>query len=348
MKHIRYLFLLLMGYISLFSSAQTIRGKIIDAITNEPIPSVNVYYSGTSKGTITDFDGEFEIAYYENSQSVLTVSLLGYVTQRFTDPLNTNFSNLHLQPKVGDLPAVYLNPDPWSREKKEKYFIKQFIGSTRIADKCKILNLDKIRMRFNPSTNTMMVYAQEPVLIENRDLNYLVTYDLRDFEIIFERIDLEEMTISGDFDVPTHRMVFSFFTGSAFFKELDENDAKKRWVRRNRKRAYKVSELRLFKLIAENRLEQEKYHLLFKRKKVSVNNHIRSKKRSGVFIVDFREKNYEIMDGDGFQSAIYLEVPKLIISETGNVLNYEVLKMGGYISKLKVSGMLPLEYQLKE
>jgi hypothetical protein len=63
---------------------------------------------------------------YENSQSVFTVSLLGYVTQTFSDPLNTDFSNLKLQPKVGELPAVYLYPDPWSREKKEQYFINEF------------------------------------------------------------------------------------------------------------------------------------------------------------------------------------------------------------------------------
>ncbi len=203
-------------------------------------------------------------------------------------------------------------------------------------------------MRFNPSTNKMSAYTEEPVLVENRDLNYLVVYDLRDFEIIFERIDLEDVKISEDFEVSTHRMISSYYVGSAFFKELDEKDANRRWVRRHRKRAYKVSELRLFKLIAENRLEQEKYHLVFERKKVAVEDHIRSKKRSGVYVVDFREKNYEIMDADGFQSAIYLDVPKLIISETGNVLNYEEIKMGGFISRLKISGMLPLDYELPE
>jgi hypothetical protein len=345
----KYRYLLVLLYIlPCLINSQTLKGRIKDAVTKEMLPSVNVYYSGTSKGTITDLDGEFEIAFYENSQSVLTVSLLGYVTQRFSDPLNTDLSNIQLQPKVGDLPAVYINPDPWSRKKKEKYFIQQFLGTTLIANKCTILNLDKVRMRFNPSTNKMSAYSEEPILVENRDLNYLVIYDLRDFEILFERIELENVKISGDFEVPTHRMISSFFVGSAFFKELDEKDAKKRWVRRHRKRAYKVSEVRLFKLIAEDRFEKEKYHLVFDRKKVAVKDHIRSRKKSGVYIVDFREKNYEIMDADGFQSAIYLDVPKLIISETGNVLNYEVIKMGGFISKLKVSGMLPLDYQLPE
>ncbi|WP_298949899.1 carboxypeptidase-like regulatory domain-containing protein [uncultured Nonlabens sp.] len=328
-------------------SAQQIKGTVYDAVTHEALESVNVYFSGTSKGTITDFDGNFEIPYYVNTQSTFTISLLGYVSQSFKDPLHTDFSNIRLQPKVGELPAVFLNPDPWSREKKEKYFVKQFLGTTLIAKQCSILNLDKIKMRFNPSTGKMIAFAQEPIRIENRDLNYLVTYDLTDFEITFESISLENVQIMGDFEAPTHRMVSSFFVGSAFFKELDESKANKGWVKRHRRRAYKVSEVRLFKLMASGEFEKEGYKLFFKRKKVDFDNHIRSRKHGNSYILDFRESQYDIMDSKNFQSAIYLEEPKLIVSEPGNVINYHVLKIGGFISYLKVSGMLPLDYELK-
>jgi hypothetical protein len=202
-------------------------------------------------------------------------------------------------------------------------------------------------MRFNPSTRIMSAYAQEPVLIENRDLNYLVAYNLKEFEITFEELSLEHIQINGGLEIPTHRMVSSYFVGSAFFKDLKEKDAKKGWVRRHRKRAYKVSELRLFKLIAENRFEEEGCHLVFDRKKVAVKDHIRSRKKGESYVVDFREKTYEILDSKNFQSAIYLELPKLVISEAGNVLNYQFLKTGGFVSNLKVSGMLPLDYTPK-
>jgi hypothetical protein len=340
----RILLLLFLISIPVSVNAQSIKGNIVDAVTNKALPSVNVYFSGTSKGTISDLDGNFEILYYENSQSVFTVSLLGYESQSFNDPLNTDFSPLKLQPKIGELPAVYIDLDPWSREKKERYFIKQFLGTTLIAKECKILNLDKVRMRFNPATSVMSAFSQEPVLIENRDLNYIVTYDLTGFEITFEELSSEHIQISGGLEISTHRMVSSYFVGSAFFKELNEKDAKKRWVRRHRKRAYKVSELRLFKLIAENRFEEEGYHLVFDRKKVAVKDHIRSRKKGEFYVVDFREKTYRIVDSKNFQSAIYLEIPKLVISKAGNVLNYQVLKTGGFVSNLKVSGMLPLDY----
>jgi hypothetical protein len=64
--------------------------------------------------------------------------------------------------------------------------------------------------------------------------------------------------------------------------------------------------------------------------------------------VDFREKTYGILDSKNFQSAIYLEDPRLVISEAGNVINYQVLKMGGFVSYLKVSGMMPLDYNFEK
>jgi hypothetical protein len=322
--------------------AQLIKGNIVDAITNEVLPSVNVYFSGASKGTVSDLEGNFEIDYYENSQSMFTVSLLGYESQSFNNPLNTDFSPLKLQPKVGELPAVYINADSWSREKKERYFIKQFLGTTVVAKECKILNLDKVSMRFNSSTKIMSAYALEPVFIENKDLNYLVTYDLKDFEITFE------VFMENPLDEPEYFIKSSYFIGSAFFSELKEKDSKKGWVRRHRSRAYKVSELRLFKLIAESRLEKEGYHLVFDRKKVAVKDHIRSRKKGDFYVVDFREKTYGILDSKNFQSAIYLEDPRLVISEAGNVINYQVLKMGGFVSYLKVSGMMPLDYNFEK
>lgn len=342
-----YLGLFFLVGIPLTLNAQIIKGTITDASSNEPLASVNIYFSGTSKGSITDFNGDFEIPYYENSQSVFTIALLGYETQTFSDPLTTDFSNLKLQPKVGELPAVFLYPDPWSRKKKEKYFINQFIGTTAIAMECRILNLDKVRMRFNPFTKKMTAYAEEPVLIENRDLNYLVTYNLIDFEISFEEVSLEHMQVSGSMQVPTHYMISSYFVGSAFFKELNEKDSKRAWVRRHRNRAYKVSEVRLFKLIAEGKLEEEGYHLVFDRKKVAVKDHIRTRKKGALYLVDFREKKYEVMDPQNFQSAIYLDAPGLVISDAGNVINYSVLKTGGFVSNLKVSGMLPLDYKME-
>lgn len=57
--------------------AQTVEGVVSDA--SGPIPGANVIIKGTSTGTATDFDGNFEIAV--DNGDVLVISYLGYVTK---------------------------------------------------------------------------------------------------------------------------------------------------------------------------------------------------------------------------------------------------------------------------
>ncbi|TXG37132.1 SusC/RagA family TonB-linked outer membrane protein [Seonamhaeicola maritimus] len=60
------------------SAQQTVNGTVVDE-TGVGIPGANVLVQGTSKGAVTDFDGNFSIS--ASSSDVLVVSFLGYVTQ---------------------------------------------------------------------------------------------------------------------------------------------------------------------------------------------------------------------------------------------------------------------------
>lgn len=57
--------------------AQTVKGVVTDA--SGPIPGANIVIKGTTTGTVTDFDGNFEIAV--DTGNVLVISYIGYVTQ---------------------------------------------------------------------------------------------------------------------------------------------------------------------------------------------------------------------------------------------------------------------------
>ena len=50
--------LFVLGTASAYAQA-TLKGKIVDAETNEPLIGATVSVSGTSQGTVTDFDGLF-------------------------------------------------------------------------------------------------------------------------------------------------------------------------------------------------------------------------------------------------------------------------------------------------
>jgi TonB-dependent starch-binding outer membrane protein SusC len=59
---------------------ETVRGQVVDAQTGEALPGVNILIQGTSTGTATNIDGEFELQ-VPSLESVLVVSYIGYQTQ---------------------------------------------------------------------------------------------------------------------------------------------------------------------------------------------------------------------------------------------------------------------------
>ena len=59
--------------------SQTIVGTIIDEVTEEPLIGATVAVKGTSVGTITDFDGKFELK-VDREEGYLVISYVGYET----------------------------------------------------------------------------------------------------------------------------------------------------------------------------------------------------------------------------------------------------------------------------
>jgi TonB-linked SusC/RagA family outer membrane protein len=62
---------------------QKVSGLVKDANSGEPIIGANIVVEGTTMGVVTDIDGKFSIE-LPNENSVLTVSYIGYVSQRVT------------------------------------------------------------------------------------------------------------------------------------------------------------------------------------------------------------------------------------------------------------------------
>jgi len=61
------------------TQATTITGRVIDDVTNEPLPFVTVRLRGTTTGTVTSLDGDFSIGVL-SIDDVLVFSFLGYET----------------------------------------------------------------------------------------------------------------------------------------------------------------------------------------------------------------------------------------------------------------------------
>ncbi|PHI21930.1 SusC/RagA family TonB-linked outer membrane protein [Lewinellaceae bacterium SD302] len=78
------LFLLLMiGFTSVASAQRAVSGTVTDAESGDPLIGASVLVTGTSTGTITDFDGNFSINVPANAET-LTFSYTGFSSQEVT------------------------------------------------------------------------------------------------------------------------------------------------------------------------------------------------------------------------------------------------------------------------
>ena len=74
MRHYIYLSLMLISFNMM--AQKSINGKVTDA-SNFPLPGASILVKGTTKGTVTDFDGQFTLT-LDNTPATLVVSFLGY------------------------------------------------------------------------------------------------------------------------------------------------------------------------------------------------------------------------------------------------------------------------------
>jgi hypothetical protein len=64
--------------LSVLAQNASLRGRVVDALSNEPLPFVNVIISGTSIGTITDLDGNFIFTGLKPGFVRIEASFVGY------------------------------------------------------------------------------------------------------------------------------------------------------------------------------------------------------------------------------------------------------------------------------
>ena len=81
MKKVLTFFLLFTCFATATFAQRTLTGKVSDAVTGELLPSVSIVLDGTTKGTLTDLDGNFTLEVPKEG-GTLSFSCVGYVTQK--------------------------------------------------------------------------------------------------------------------------------------------------------------------------------------------------------------------------------------------------------------------------
>lgn len=239
------LFLLLLGLLHP-GQAQTqfLKGRIVDALSNEPLAFANVYYNNTTIGVQSDVSGNFSIKSI-GLQVELVVSYLGYETLNF--PITESYVGkmlvFKLSPKVNEMKAFEVNSKRGKAWYENLEVFKQLaIGRTFFASECKILNPEVLQFAYDTATFTMRANADEPLQIEHKAFGFKISYALRQYE----------------YNVVDHNFII---TGFPFFEFMKGSKQQERRWRNNQLLAYEGSLLHFGHSVHQRKLKEDGFEL---------------------------------------------------------------------------------------
>ncbi|MCL6296288.1 carboxypeptidase-like regulatory domain-containing protein [Jejuia spongiicola] len=331
-----YLLFLLLSFSGI---SQTFSGIVLDAKTKIPIESAAIYFDNTTIGTTTDSEGKFSILYTDANQSGLVISYLGYQTETILDYRQKNNITVYLKQtnNVLDEVIVYAD-DGLTRRQKLRLFRKQFLGFSSFAKSCKILNEKDLILRYNRKKRQLTASAFSPIIIENKSLQYVVFFDIKQFEINFNYVE----EINNVFEIKSVN-----FSGKSFYKNFDnfkENKAK-----RNREKAYKGSVLEFMRALYNEALEAKGYQIFSKRFKVNPWDYFKIQQISNTSSKRvLLDKPVNILYDKNYQTKIEFLEPAILIDEYGNYSDVTKVMFSGYLGNQRVGDLLPLDYGLQD
>ena len=348
--------------VSAFSQAGQIIGKVVDSKTLEPLSFANVFINNTTIGVAADVNGDFTLKNVPIGIADVVFSFVGY--KSYQTKLTVNAEELvkitiKLVPDEIELENVEVKgtrDKEWDKQLKK--FEKIFLGETKYAAACKIINPWAIEFIENTDSPQPIFVAKafSPIEIENVALGYKIYFYLKSFQA-----SSQGYIILGNFR----------------FEEMVTKDTKlaKRWTD-NRLDVYQQSDRFLFKAILDNRIKEQGFMLytdkpgyesstmrsaVFSQElnksvvRYNTNNIVSPGKRPGEYKIQLKGR-IEIHNLNGIaQKKTYkdisypiawLEVNGNVVDVTSNgvVLNSTSVTSSGYMSNARVGDLLPFDY----
>jgi hypothetical protein len=134
MKSIYTIFLIFIST-ALLAQNGIIKGQVLDATTNEPLPFVNVVVFGTTLGSVTDLDGNFQLFNLQPGFVRLTTSFVGYkdAISQDIEVSNANVANIVIKMESTDqeLGEVTVTANPFRKTEESPVSLRS-IGLSEI------------------------------------------------------------------------------------------------------------------------------------------------------------------------------------------------------------------------
>jgi len=361
------IFLLLLCFLFIqasFSQQLYIRGQVIDDETGLPLKDASVYINNTTRGTITDEKGNFELGPFDPGRYEVVASYVGYDAVLYTAEITTTSFRISFKlNKKGTMLREVLVLTKETRERYLDIFKKNVLGISNIADKCQIKNIDEVQFASGENKDEIVAFTEKELEIENPELGYTIYFELMDFY----------------FNKTTS---MNYFYGYTRYIDWSKNEqAKKKWLR-NRRQVYEGSTLHFFRSLVDRDLDKQGFTVYQsqKRRPLMITNQPIQKKPSVVLedsiISLYADSSYRIyelkLDEDGLSiyyskntelknqitkkkmlwdqpqrgsvSGLRLKKAPVLISEKGAVLTPLAIIYDGIWAFELLANMLPADY----
>lgn len=118
-----------LGYpTGLWAQQAALKGRVIEAVSNEPMPFVNVIVSGTSIGAITDIDGNFQLKGLNPGFVRVQASFIGYHSALASEIEISNakvaFVEIRMEKRDTEIEEVTVNASPFRKTEESPVSLK--------------------------------------------------------------------------------------------------------------------------------------------------------------------------------------------------------------------------------
>jgi hypothetical protein len=276
-----YIVIFLLSVFSSLSFSQTsLKGRVVDMVTNQPLDYATVYVNSTTNGTVTNQEGYFELKNIEFPAQIV-VSHVSYDSYTFEMKHELPETVYKLKERSFELNEVLVT-DVNKRKQNLKLFIENFLGTDKWGKNAKILNSDilifdwKYEKRkvppylvktakknkhinnlkydrdsnfyYTPFPKKMIVYAKEPLKISLPALGYQLRYDMVSFKYEFSK---------------KWNSYYCQYVGYNYFEEVKfANFADSLNAVQNRQEAFYNSPQHFLRAIYNKELKQNGYRLI--------------------------------------------------------------------------------------
>lgn len=324
MNYINYFFRLsLLLLITNPLPGQVIKGEVRAYETDEPVPFAHVYFNSSMRGTTTDENGYFVLSTKDFEAQHVVVSCVGFDSWILKEWQEGKYYRIYLKPSSNVLTELYITSKDIPRERKERMFLREFLGTTKNGLSCTIENLDEVMLVYFRDSRTLKAFCDNPLIIRNKSLGYKIRYYLDNFEL-----DQEHMFYRG----------YYMFEDDTTLTRHELASAQKR-----REKAYDGSRMHFFRELWRKSTYKLEFQIQYANTEEvvdldslvgDIHNHVRLLKSCGDLDIYYKQH---------VSRVTFVDKEDVPFARTG-FFDSEHMRWSGKMAVKRVGDLLPFEY----